>query len=66
MSAVTCHVSSVKAQPRTLHLLTPLICTVGCFAKTQNQKKFKAQKIIETGKQQNVYRYANITDTIFY
>ena len=57
-SHVMCRVSHVtcqrqQPQPETLPLLTPPLCTVGWFAKTQKPKlNSKTQKIIDMAKTQ--------------
>ena len=52
MSLVTCHMS-----------LSPQLCTVGWFPKTQKPQQIQNPQIIKTA-EENIYRYANITNTL--
>ena len=69
VSHVTCHLSltgTATATDRTLPLLTPPLCTVSWFAKTQKPKQISEhKKSSKRQKTKNVERYANISDTPF-
>ena len=65
MSPVTCH-QSQQPQPHTLPLLTPPLCAVGWFSKTetQNPKKNLKHKIGQNLQKKRFLSFANFSDKL--